>query len=79
LADEKLWRRFPHIEHTFEPGQLTVTMQRIERTCRQLDNVIKTGSPEEKARAQMAMTAYGRTLELLKQLSEIRERPAKQS
>ena len=73
MADEKLWRRFPHVEHTFEPGQLTVTLQKIERTCRQLDNVLKTGSAQEKARAQMAMTAYGRTLELLKQLSEARE------
>ena len=77
MADEKLWRRFPHVEHTFEPGQLTVTLQKIERTCRQLDNVLKTGSAQEKARAQMAMTAYGRTLELLKQLSEARETPAK--
>jgi hypothetical protein len=77
LADEKLWRRFPHVEHTFEPGQLTVTLQKIERTCRQLDSVLKTGSAQEKARAQMAMTAYGRTLELLKQLSEARETPAK--
>jgi hypothetical protein len=77
LADEKLWRRFPHVEHTFEPGQLTVTLQKIERTCRQLDNVIKTGSAQEKARAQMAMTAYGRTLELLKQLSEARETQSK--
>jgi hypothetical protein len=77
LADEKLWRRFPHVEHTFEPGQLTVTLQKIERTCRQLDNVLKTGSAQEKARAQMAMTAYGRTLELLKQLSEARETPVK--
>ena len=77
MADEKLWRRFPHVEHTFEPGQLTVTLQKIERTCRQLDSVLKTGSAQEKARAQMAMTAYGRTLELLKQLSEARETPTK--
>ena len=77
MADEKLWRHFPQVERTFEPGQLTATLERIEHTCRQLDTVIKTGTAEEKTRAQAAMTAYGRTLELLRQLSDIREGPGK--
>ncbi len=75
--DDKLWRHFPQVERTFEPGQLTETLQKIEHTCRQLDSVIKTGSAEEKSRAQTAMTAYGRVLELLKQLSDMRETPKK--
>lgn len=77
MAEEKLWRRFPQVEKTFEPGQFEAALQKIEQTCRQLDAVLNNGSAEEKARAQQAMTAYGRTLELLKQLSDIREAPEK--
>ena len=75
MADEKPWRHFPQVERTFDSSQMTATLQKIEQTCRQLDSVLKTGTAEEKARAQMAMTAFGRTLELLKQLSDIRETP----
>jgi hypothetical protein len=77
LADEKNWRHFPQVERVFDGGKLPETLEKIERTCRQLDGLIKQGSVEEKARAQAAMTAYGRTLELIKQLSEIRAASAK--
>jgi hypothetical protein len=73
LADDKDWRRFPQFEKIFDSGQMDATLQKIEKTCKQLDVVMKTGSPEEKARAQAAMTAYGRTLELFKELAELRE------
>jgi hypothetical protein len=77
LADDKNWRRFAEVERVFDGGKLPETLEKIEQTCRQLDVLVKNGSVEEKARAQTAMTAYGRTLELLKQLSEIQAASAK--
>lgn len=73
MADDKDWRRFPQFEKIFDSGQLPATLEKIQNTCKQLDAVIQTGTAEESARAQTAMTAYGRALELLKQLAEMRE------
>jgi len=73
LVDEKDWRRFPQFEKIFDYGQMPAMLEKIQNTCKQLDAVIQTGTAEEKARAQAAMTAYGRALELLKQLAEMRE------
>jgi len=49
-------------------------LEKIERTCRQLDQVMRTGSAEEKKRGKAAMAAYGRTLELFRELSELRHK-----
>ena len=61
----------------FDSGQLPTMLEKIQRTCKQLDTVIQTGTAEEKARAHLAMTAYGRALELFKQLAEMRENSRK--
>jgi hypothetical protein len=52
-------------------------LEKIQNTCKQLDLLIQTGTPEVKARGQVAMTAYGRALELLNRLAEMREAAAK--
>jgi hypothetical protein len=77
LADDKDWRRFPQFEKIFDSGQMPATLEKVQNTCKQLDNVIQTGTAEEKARAQIAMTAFGRALEVLKQLAEMRENSIK--
>jgi hypothetical protein len=77
LADDTDWRHFPQFEKIFDSGQMPAILEKIQRTCKQLDTVIKTGTAEEKARAQLAMTAYGRALELFKQLAELRENSRK--
>lgn len=73
MADDNDWRRFPQFEKMFDSGQLPAMLEKIQSTCKQLDTFVQTGTAEEKARAQAAMTAYGRALELLKQLSEMKE------
>jgi len=73
LADDKDWRRFPQFQKIFDSGQMAPMLERIQGTCKQLDLIIQTGTAEEKARAQAAMTAYGRALGLFKELGEIRD------
>lgn len=70
-ANDIGWRQFPEFEKILgdDPGPL---LARVERTCRQLNDIIKSGSDADKQRAQSAMTAYGRSLDLLHLLTEIR-------
>lgn len=77
MADERDLRHFPQFEKIFDAGQMPAMLDKIQNTCKQLDAVLQTGTAAEKARAQAAMTAYGRALELLKQLAEMREAATK--
>jgi hypothetical protein len=73
LVNNKDPRSFPQFEKIFDSGQMPAMLEKIQNTCKQLDAVIQTGTAEEKARAQAAMAAYGRALELFKLLAEMRE------
>ena len=70
------WRSFPQFEETFKDDGLIQICGKIEKTCRQLDHIIQSGSALEKSRARSAMRAYGRTLELLRELEELRAKAA---
>jgi hypothetical protein len=48
-------------------------LDRIKATCARLDAVLKTGTAQEKARARSAMTAYGRALELYRDMVSRRD------
>jgi hypothetical protein len=76
VADDKGWRRFPQFEKTFDAGQMASMLEKIRSTCKQLDAIVQTGREEEKVRAQTTMTAYGRALELVQELAEMREAAA---
>ena len=78
MADNKDLRSFPQFERIFDSGQLPGMLEKIQSTCKQLDAVIQTGTAEEKVRAQAAMAAYGRALELFKLLAEMRENSNKE-
>lgn len=67
------WRKFPQFEETFKGDGLQRICGKIEKTCKELDQVIHSGSVREKSRAKAAMQAYGLTMELLKQIRELRE------
>jgi hypothetical protein len=57
------WRSFPNFEKLLNvPNPPLVA--RLEATCRQLENIVSSGSPQERSRARAVMTAYVRTLEL---------------
>ena len=69
--DQANWRVFPQ----FEALLATVSPEllgKIETTCRQLDALAQNGTAQEKERAQSALAAYARTLELYKRLAELR-------
>jgi hypothetical protein len=69
------WRHFPQFEETFKgEGGLQQICQKIERTCKELDQTIQSGSAREKARAKAAMQAYGLTMELLRQIRDLKEK-----
>ena len=68
------WRRFPQFEETFKGEGLQQICGKIEATCKGLDQTIKSGSAREKSRAKTAMQAYGLTMELLRQIRDLKEK-----
>jgi hypothetical protein len=71
-AREIYWRSFPLFENLLEQERPAL-LDRVKATCRQLDTILNQGSQQEKARAQNAMTAYGRALELYQDLVKRRD------
>ena len=67
------WRQFPKIEELLGSENTASLMTKVEKTCRQLNDVLQSGSDSEKARARQALTAYGRSLDLLRLLTEMRD------
>jgi hypothetical protein len=68
------WRKFPQFEEVFKGEGLQRICGKIEKTCKELDQAIHSGSAREKTRAKAAMQAYGLTMELLKQIRELAEK-----
>ena len=67
------WRHFPQFERSFDtPDAAKEMFTKIEKTCEQLERFRTTGTPREKSRAQAAMRAYGRTVELIRHLEQLR-------
>lgn len=67
------WLRYPHLDQALlleEPPVLAA----IEKTCRSLDQLRRSGSPVEKQRAGAALAAYVRALELYHDLVGRRDR-----
>ena|SRR5215472_5934677 len=71
-ANDANWRAFPALAHLLEQERPPL-LDRIKTTCGQLDTILKSGSPPEKARARIAMTAYGRALELYQDIVSRRD------
>jgi hypothetical protein len=63
------WRTFPAVERLYTEGLLAGFLQRCERSCQQLDTLLREGDAREAERARAAMTAYGHTLQLLDRLA----------
>ncbi len=77
-ANDAGWRKFTVFEEILSSETPAPLLVKIETTCRQLNEVIQSGSASSKARAQAAMTAYGRSLDLLRLLTEVRDRAIEQ-
>jgi hypothetical protein len=70
------WRHFPYFEEILEQERPADLLTKVEKTCRQLNDVLQSGTQVEKTRAKQAMTAYGRSLDLLKLLTQMRDEAA---
>jgi hypothetical protein len=72
------WRHFPEFEQVLSNDEPAPLLARVEKTCRLLNDVLQSGSEVDKGRARLAMTAYGRSLDLLRLLTELRDKAAPQ-
>lgn len=74
--DDIGWRRFPEFEQLLSSEETPPLLGKVEKTCRQLNEILQSGSEADKARAKAAMTAYGRSLDLLRLLTDARDKAA---
>lgn len=72
--DDIAWRHFPEFETLLGSQESPPLLMKVEKTCRQLNDVLESGAEVDKARARAAMTAYGRSLDLLRFLTEMRDK-----
>jgi hypothetical protein len=68
------WRHFPEFEQILSSEEPAPLLAKVEKTCRRLNEIAESGSVADKARAKAAMTAYGRSLDLLRLLTEMRDK-----
>jgi len=76
--DDIGWRQFPQFEKVLSAEDQSPLLTKVEKTCRQLDALTKAGSETDKKRATAAMSAYGRSLDLLSTLTEMRNKSLEQ-
>ncbi len=76
--DEVGWRHFPEFVELLSSEEPAPLLAKVEKTCRQLNEIALSGSGPDQARAKAAMTAYGRSLDLLRTFTEMRDKPQEQ-
>lgn len=74
--DDVGWRHFPSFEALLSSQEPPALLAKVEKTCRHLNDLLHSGSEEDKQRAKHAMTAYGRSLDLLRSLTQLRDERA---
>ncbi|MFZ0735280.1 MAG: hypothetical protein WAM79_23385 [Candidatus Sulfotelmatobacter sp.] len=73
-VDNNSWRHFPQFEKLLSGEAPSPLLIGLEKTCRQIDKILKTGSEAERVSANAVMTAFGRSLDLLRALTEMRDK-----
>jgi hypothetical protein len=76
--DDVGWRHFPEFEQLLGSEEPPPLLAKVEKTCRQLNEVLQSGTGADKERAKLAMTGYGRSLDLLRLLTEMRDKAVQQ-
>jgi hypothetical protein len=71
-SEDVPWRYYPQFDHALGVERPAV-LEKAEKTCRTLNDVLQSGSEPEKARARVGLTAYGRALELYRKLADRRD------
>ena len=72
--DDVGWRHFPEFVELLSSEGPAPLLAKVEKTCRQLNDIALSGSAPDQARAKAAMTAYGRSLDLLRTFTEMRDK-----
>jgi|KBSMisStaDraftv2_1062788.scaffolds.fasta_scaffold53825_2 hypothetical protein len=76
--DDVGWRNFPQFVELLSSEAPAPLLAKVEKTCRQLNDIALSGSGPDQARAKAAMTAYGRSLDLLRTFTEMRDKQPEQ-
>ena len=72
--------QFPQFEKLFEPGAAEGILRRVERTRKQLNEMVtKPASAAEQDRARTAFDAYTRALALVREVAETRQKLAQEA
>lgn len=66
------WRKFPQFEHVFTEAAFEPFLMKMEKTCEALRDAAANGDKGEVSRAQAALAAYGRALELTREVLQLR-------
>ncbi|MFN0171784.1 MAG: hypothetical protein ACKV22_35680 [Bryobacteraceae bacterium] len=69
------WPTYPTVEKVLTEDAQDL-FERMQKTCRRLEDFTKSGTPQEQNRARAAMAAYGRAMELLRVLAQARDKLA---
>lgn len=59
------WRKFPAMEKLLGAPEGKSLLAKLEKTRQELEAIQNTGNAVEKSRAKLAITAYGRTFDLI--------------
>lgn len=76
MKDDVGWRHFPSFEALLGSQEPPALLAKVEKTCRHLNDLLHSGSQQDQQRAKHAMTAYGRSLDLLGSLTQLRDEQA---
>ncbi len=66
------WRKFPQFEQVFTEAAFDPFLAKMEKTCEALREVAASGDKGEVARARAGLAAYGRALELTREVIQMR-------
>jgi hypothetical protein len=67
---------YPKMEFVFEPDNTEPFLRRVEKTCKQLDDIAARGTSAEQERAKAARLAFRHAVNLVKEIADTRNRLA---
>ncbi len=79
MADDKLkledWQQYPVFTELLSDYDSYMDLRnKCVKTCKQLEQVLQSGSPDEKEMAQKSINAYGHALGLLEEAIKARDK-----
>lgn len=69
--------RYPFLQLILDSEQFEPLLEKCEKTCRVLEEMKQSGNPELHEQARLIMNAYGRALDLLGELTTLKDQISK--